>query len=67
MSNLVILDTQIPLDKEFKIALKSIFGFSYIKLRHLNKIFGLNSRCNFKVKELKPSERNLIANFVRTR
>jgi hypothetical protein len=39
MSSIIILDTPISLEKEFKIALKEIFGFSYIKLRHLNKVF----------------------------
>ena len=43
MSNLIILDTRISLEKEFKLALRAIFGFSYIKLRHLNKIFGTNT------------------------
>ena len=27
-------------EKEYKTALREIFGFSYIKLRHLNKLFG---------------------------
>ena len=40
MAYLVLLDIQISLDKEFKIGLKPIFGFSYIKLRHLNKFLG---------------------------
>lgn len=64
MSNLVILDTPISLEKEFKIALKSIFGFSYIKLRHLNKVFGINVRSIYKIKDLKVIERNLIAFYL---
>lgn len=64
MSNLVILDTPISLNKEFKTALKSIFGFSYIKLRHLNKIFGINIRIIYKIKTLKVVERNLIAFYL---
>ena len=53
MSTLIILDTPISLEKEFKVALKNIFGFSYIKLRHLNKVFGVNTRSNYKIKDLK--------------
>ena len=50
MSSLIILDTPIPLEKEFKIALKEIFGFSYIKLRHLNKVFVLTQDLYIKLK-----------------
>ena len=64
MSNLVILDTTILLEKEFKLALKSIFGFSYIKLRHLNKVFGVNTRSNYKIKDLNVTERNLISFYL---
>ena len=64
MSNLIILDTQVSLDKEFKISLCSIFGFSYIKLRHLNKVFGVNTRFNYKIQDLNTLERNLISFFL---
>ena len=64
MSNLIILDTPILLDKEFKTALQSIFGFSYIKLRHLNKLFGTNSRCIYKLNNLNLVERNLISFYL---
>jgi small subunit ribosomal protein S13 len=64
MSKLVILDTTISLEKEFKSALNSIFGFSYIKLRHLNKLFGTNVRSLYKVKDLTLNERNLISYYL---
>ena len=64
MSNLIILDTQIPLNKEFKSALKLIFGFSYIKLRHLTKLFGTNNRSIYKIENLNLNERNLISFFL---
>lgn len=64
MSNLIILDTPISLDKEFKTALQSIFGFSYIKLRHLNKLFGTNSRSIYKLSGLNLVERNLISFYL---
>ena len=54
MSNLVILDTTILLEKEFKLALKSIFGFSYIKLRHLI----------YKVQDLTASDRNSMSFYL---
>ena len=59
-----ILDTPISLEKEFKVALKNIFGFSYIKLRHLNKVFGVNTRSNYKLKDLHVTERNLISFYL---
>ena len=64
MSTLVVLDTQVSLEKEFKISLKEIFGFSYLKLRHLNKVFGVNTRSNYKIKDLDVSERNLISFYL---
>jgi small subunit ribosomal protein S13 len=64
LSNLIILDTPISLEKEFKIALKAIFGFSSLKLRHLNKVFGINTRCIYKIKDLNLVERNLISFFL---
>lgn len=64
MSNIIILDTSISLEKEFKISLKDIFGFSYIKLRHLNKVFGVNTRSNYKLKDLNLVERNLISFYL---
>lgn len=64
MSSIIILDTPISLEKEFKIALKEIFGFSYIKLRHLNKVFGVNSRSIYKIKDLNMNERNLISFYL---
>jgi len=64
MSNLVILDTPISLEKEFKTALKSIFGFSYIKLRHLNKVFGANINSIYKIQDLNVIERNLISFYL---
>ena len=64
MSTLIILDTPISLEKEFKVALKNIFGFSYIKLRHLNKVFGVNTRSNYKIKDLNVTERNLISFYL---
>lgn len=64
MSNLVILDTTILLEKEFKLALKSIFGFSYIKLRHLNKIFGSNVNSIYKVQDLTASDRNSMSFYL---
>jgi small subunit ribosomal protein S13 len=62
--SLIVLDTLIPLEKEFKLALKPIFGFSYIKLRHLNKIFGVNTRSIYMIKELKLKERNAISYYL---
>lgn len=62
--SLVVLDTPIALDKEFKIALKAIFGFSYIKLRHLNKIFGTNVKYNFRISDLGYEERNAISFYL---
>lgn len=64
MSTLVVLDTHVSLEKEFKLSLKEIFGFSYIKLRHLNKIFGVNARSNYKMKDLNVIERNLISFYL---
>ncbi len=64
MPNLIILDTPIIFEKEFKIALKAIFGFSYTKLRHLNKIFGTNIIYNFGMKELNFNERNYISFYL---
>lgn len=64
MSSSIILDTPISLEKEFKIALKSIFGFSYIKLRHLNKIFGTNSRYIYKMKDLNNFELSSISYYL---
>lgn len=64
MSTLIILDTPISLEKEFKIALKEIFGFSYIKLRSLNKVFGVNIRSIYKIKDLNVIERNLISFYL---
>ncbi len=64
MSKLIILDTPIPLNKEFKTALKLIFGFSYIKLRHLNKLFGINNRTTYKIENLNLIERNLISFYL---
>lgn len=62
--SLIILDTPINLTKEFKIALKPIFGFSYIKLRHLNKVFGVNTRFIYKIKDLNIIERNTISYYL---
>lgn len=64
MSSFIILDTPISVDKEFKSALKKIFGFSYIKLKHLNKIFGVNTRSTYKIKDLYFFERNLISFYL---
>ena len=64
MLNIFLLDTNISLEKEFKTALKNIFGFSYIKLLHLNKVFGVNTRCIYKIKDLTVVERNLISFFL---
>jgi small subunit ribosomal protein S13 len=64
MSKSVILDTPISLEKEFKIALKSIFGFSYIKLRHLNKIFGTNSRNIYKMTTLTEKDLSSITYYL---
>jgi len=57
---IAILDTPVFYRREFKISLKAIFGFSYIKLRHLNKSFGTNVRRNFFLSELNLHERNMI-------
>jgi len=64
MSKIIILDTPVFFEKEFKTALKAIFGFSYIKLRHLNKVFGTNTRSNSKVSELNFHERNAISFYL---
>lgn len=64
MSNLIILDTRISLEKEFKLALRAIFGFSYIKLRHLNKIFGTNTRYIYLMKDLNFFARDSIPFFL---
>lgn len=64
MSNLIILDTPISLDKEFKLALKAIFGFSYYKLRHLNKVFGTNINSKYSLKDLNFIERNSISFYL---
>lgn len=64
MSKLIILDTPISFEKEFKAALRVIFGFGYLKLRHLNKIFGTNIRSNYKMKDLSAIERNLISFYL---
>ena len=61
---LIILDTEILLTHEFKIALKRIFGFSYIKLLHLNKVFGVNTRCIYKIQDLNILERNSISYYL---
>jgi len=64
MSNLIILDTSISLEKEFKIALKRIFGFSYLKLRHLNKVFGSNVKYVYRIQDLNINERNMISFYL---
>lgn len=64
MSKSVILDTPVSLEKEFKIALKSIFGFSYIKLRHLNKIFGTNNRKIYKMTSLTEKDLTSITFYL---
>lgn len=64
MSSFVILDTSISLEKEFKTALRPIFGFSYIKLRHLNKIFGTNTRSIYKMKDLNVFQRNMVSFYL---
>ena len=64
LNNLIILDCSVSLNKEFKLSLKPIFGFSYLKLRHLNKIFGTNTKNIYKIKELYFEERNLISFYL---
>jgi len=64
MSTLIVLDTPVSLEKEFKIALKEIFGFNNSKLRYLNKMFGVNTRSNYKMKDLNVIERTLISFYL---
>lgn len=60
----IILDTEVFLEKEFKISLKAIFGFSYIKLRHLNKVFGTNVNEIYKLSDLNVEDRINISYYL---
>ena len=64
MSTIIILDTPVSLEKEFKISLKKIFGFGYTQLRYLNKVFGINTRSIYKMKELNVQERTSISFYL---
>lgn len=57
----VILDTHIDFEKEYRIGLKKIFGFSFHKLIHLNKIFGVNIRQKVYLNKLDFLEQNPVS------
>ena len=62
--SIVILRTPISCKKDFKACLKAIFGFSYIKLRHLNKVFGTNTRKLLKFCELTDEDVAVIPYYL---
>lgn len=64
LNKLIVLDHSVSLNREFKICLKPIFGFSYLKLRHLNKVFGTNIKNRYKISELYFEERNFISFYL---
>jgi len=59
-----LLDTHVLLNRDFKVSLKGIFGYSYIKLRHLNKLYGIHKTTIYKLNEIDVSSRDNLYLFL---
>lgn len=61
---ILLLDTHILVNRDFKVSLKGIFGYSYIKLRHLNKFYGIHKTTIYKLNEFSYSDLDDVCYFL---